>query len=271
MAVAAVPQAIGHNLNRARALLKRDDTIRAVEAMIAGLDAFQPQALPGTIRFEIEVMIIECVQELNRQPVVRRLFESLAHSPKATVPYQPGKEARLCSVLRLVSKALKESVEAGARNAEEERAQRRQTLLQKGIEYLGSGEAPRGKASLHLLAEEFGKEKGVLEQVGEVFIAHKLFFEGAEILEQAMELFPKEARAYGLAAQCYLDLNEFEKAEAVYLNAIKNFGKHPRTVLNLAKLYLKWNKKDKAAASALEAYNKDNSLAEAKEIADRYS
>ncbi|MDR3176027.1 MAG: tetratricopeptide repeat protein [Desulfovibrio sp.] len=271
MAVAAVPQAIGHNLSRARALLKRDDTIRAVEAMISGLDAFQPQALPGTVRFEVEVMIIECVQELNRQPVVRQLFESLTHSSKATIPYQPGKEAKLGSVLRLVLKALKESVETSARNAEEERAQRRQALLQKGLEYLGAGEAPRGKASLHLLAEEFGKEKGVLERIGEVFIENKLFFEGAEMLEQAMETFPKEARAYGMAAQCYMGLNEFEKAEAVYLSAIKNFGRHPRTVLNLAKLYLKWNKKEKAAAFALEAYTKDNSLAEAKEIADKYS
>jgi tetratricopeptide (TPR) repeat protein len=252
-------------------MLKRDDTIRAAEALVAGLDAFQPQSLPGPVRFEVEVMIIECVQELNRQPSVRKLFENLAHTSKAMIPYQPGKEAKLGSTLRLVLKALHESEASSVRNAEAEREQRKEMLLQKGLGYLDVGDAPRGKASLRVLAEEFGTDTGVLTQIGELFIAHKLLFEGAEMLQHAMETFPKDGKAYGLAAQCYLDLHEFEKAESVYLTAMKNFGRHPRTLLNLAKLYLKWNKKDQVLSIAMEAYKKDNSLTEAKEMVDKYS
>jgi predicted Zn-dependent protease len=266
-----MPQAVSHNLNRARSLLKRDDTLRALDAMIAGIDAFHPDTMPGKLRFEIEVLIMECVQELNRQPQVRALFEKLARSPKASVPYQPGKEVKLQGVLHLVLKALKEDAADRVRNAEEERAKRRDHLLQKGTEYLKAGDAPRGKAALRVLAEEFGTEKDILLRVSELFLEHKLQFEAAEMLEQAVEEFPRDARAYGMAAQCLMDLREFEKAEGIYLSAMKNFGKHPRTMLNLAKLYLQWNKKDKAYEAALEAYNKDNSLTEAKEIVDKFS
>ncbi|MDL2279968.1 hypothetical protein LJC15_04845, partial [Desulfovibrio sp. OttesenSCG-928-G11] len=78
-------------------------------------------------------------------------------------------------------------------------------------------------------------------------------------------------KAYPLATRCYLEMREFQKAEAVYLQVIKQFGKHPRTMLNLAKLYLEWNKKEQAFQAAMEAWNKDNSLTEAKEIVDKFA
>jgi tetratricopeptide (TPR) repeat protein len=267
----SMPPAVSHNLNRARSLLKRDDTLRALEAMIAGIDAFHPNTMPSKLRFEVEVLISECVQELNRQPMVRALLEKLSHSPNASVPYQPGKEVKLQGVLHLVFKALKESIAARERNVVEERVKRKELLLQKGTELLKAGDKPRGKAALRVVAEEFGKEKGVYLQVSDLLLEHNLLFEAGEILERAMAEFPKEAKAYAKAAQCWINLREYEKAEAVYLGAMKNFGKHPRTLLNMAKLYLMWNQKEKAFSVALEAYNKDKSLEEAKEIVDRFS
>ena len=66
-------------------------------------------------------------------------------------------------------------------------------------------------------------------------------------------------------------MREMDKAETVYLKAIQRFGKHPRTLLNLAKLYMEWNKKDKAFEAANDAWKKDPSLSEAKEIVDRFA
>ena len=42
-------------------------------------------------------------------------------------------------------------------------------------------------------------------------------------------------------------------------------------MINLAKLYGEWNKKEKAFIAAQEAYKKDNTLAEAKELMDKYA
>lgn len=264
-----VPTPIGHKLARAKSLLRRDETLRALEALISALESYSPQQMPGKARFEIEVTIQECVSELNRQPGVRSLFEALAKSKDAFVPYTPGKEKKLLGVLTLLNKALLESIEAKERGKEEESAKRRSTLEQKGLEHLKAGDAPRGKASLRVLAEEFGHQPGVLAQAGEWLMEHKLFFDAAEMFEQAMEQFPREGKAYGLAALCYREMHEFEKCESVYLAAIKAFGRHPKTLLNLATLYLAWNKKEKAFEAAQDAYKKDNSLTEAKEIIDK--
>lgn len=262
---------VAHNFARARAQLRRDDTLRALESMLAGLQQFDPQKLPGKARFEVEVLIIECVQELNRQPAIRDLFSLLTQGKAASVPYTPGQERKLLGVVGLVHKALAEKMAAEERGAEEELQKRRESLEQKGRDFLVSGDSPRGKATLRVLTEEFGHEPGVLLDTGELLLEHKLLFEAAETLEQCMELFPKEGKAYALCAQIYLDLREFAKAETVYTRAIKQFGKHPRTLLSLAKLYMAWNKKEEAFTAAAEALKKDPGLAEAKEIVDKYA
>lgn len=260
----------GKKIARAKAQLKRDDTVRALESLLAGLDEFDPQHTPAKARYEVEALLTECVADLNRQPLIRALFESLAKSKQAFIPYVPGQEGKLRGVLGILYKALNESAAKTQRDEAEGQAQRKAALEQKGLEALKTGDMPRGKSALRILAEEFGEEPGMLVKIAEWLLEYKAYFEAAELLEQAMEAFPKDVKAYGLAAQCYRTIRELEKAEAVYLKAIQRFGKHPRTLLNLAKLYVEWNKKDKAFEAAYDAWKKDNSLTEAKEIADKY-
>ena len=256
---------------RARAQLKRGDTVCALESMLAGLDEFDHQQTSAKGRYEFEALVTECVLILNRQPAVRSLFETLARSKKASIPYTSGQERKLREVLGILHKALHESAIAAQKNKAEEQAQRKAFLQQKGLDALKAGDMPRGKASLRILAEEFGQEPGLLVQIAEWLLEYTVYDEAAELLEQAIEGFPKESKAYGLAAQCYKTMREMEKAEAVYLRAINRFGRHPRTLLNLAKLYVEWNKKDKTFHAANDAWKKDNSLAEAKEIVDRFA
>ena len=267
----SVPQPVAHNLARAKSLLKRDETIRALEAMIAGLDLYEPKKLMGKARFEIEVTVQECVQELNRQPAVRKLFETLTNSQRATVPYTPGQEAKLKGLLAIIRKALAESIAAKERSTADVKAKRRELLQQKGLEYLRAGELPRGKAALRVLADEYGNEPGLITQIGGWFLEYKLYLDAAEMLERSIEQFPKDSKAYGLATQCYKIMRDYDKLEAVYLRAIKQFGKHPRTMLNLAKMYVEWNKREQAFVAAQEAYSKDKSLTEAKDIIDKYA
>ena len=261
----------GKKIARAKSQLKRDDTIRALESLLAGLAEFDPRNMAGKVRFEIEVVIQECVMDLNRQPAVRTLFETLARSKNAFVPYTPGQEQKLVGILTILHKALSEGKAAEEQEKQDKLEQRRDALLQKGAEYLKAGDGPRGKSSLRVLAEEFGEERGMLVQAAELLIGAEFFFEAAEMLEQAIETFPKESKAYGLAAQTYTQLREYEKAEKVYLKALKQFGKHPRTLLNLAKVYAAWNKKEEAFRTAQEAYAKDASLQEAKALIDKFS
>lgn len=260
----------GRNIARAKSQLKRDDTIRALESLLAGLKEFEPRNVTGKTRFEIEVLVQECVRELNRQPAVRSLFETLAKSTTAQVPYTPGQEKNLLDILTILHKALSEEKAAERLSTRNRRERRRDDLLQKGRDYLQAGDGPKGKSTLRRLVEEFGEEPGVLLQAAELLYNAKLYFEAVEMLEQVMTTFPKESKAYRLAARIYMLVHEYDKAEKVYLKAIRQFGKHPRTLLNLAKLYATWNKGEQAFHAAREAYAKDPSLQEAKTLIEKF-
>lgn len=264
-----IPLQLSQKLARARALLRRDDSMHGIDALISGLEAYAPRQLLSKVRFEVEILIQECVSELNRQPSVRKIFETLAHSAKVFVPYTPGKEGKLLETLLLLKKALENDAREEQRASDEKRLARKTALEQKGLACLRSGDFSRGKNALRLLAEEFGEDPGLLVQVGGWLLDCKIYSEAAEILERAIERFPKDSKAYTLASQAYAGLHEREKQESVYLRAIRQFGRHPVTLLHLARLYQYWNKREEAFHFAKEAWSKDNSLTEAKEIIDK--
>lgn len=264
-----VPLMLSQKLARAKSLLRRDESIRGIESLISAIESYSPKNLLGKVRFEIEVLIQECISEVNRQPMVRQLFAALAKSNKTFVPYSPGQEQKLLETLFLVKKALDKSLEDQVQSVKDGHLSRKNDLVEKGLDFLKKGDMSRGKGTLRVLAEEFGEEPGLLVQIGDWLLEYKLYFEAAEILEQAIERYPHENKAYTLAGDAYRELHEREKLENIYLRAIKEFGRHPRTLLNLAKLYMDWNKKEEAFHLAKEAWDKDNGLEEAKEIYEK--
>ncbi len=268
-----IPLSVSQNIARAKSLLKRDEPIRSLDALIQALEAYIPlgSKLMRKAKFEIEVLIIECVTELNRQPQIRVLLETLSKSSKTNITYAPGQEQKLLALLPIIRKALHETEEAKQRSAQEEVERRKNSLIEKGRGYLESGDAPRGKATLRVLADEFGHEPGILSSIGQWLSDAKLFYEAAEFLEQSISEFPKDSKAYGAATTCYMAVNELGKAEEVYLKAIRQFGNHPKTLLNLAKLYVRLNKKEKAFEAAQLAMKQDPDNAEAKDIMERFA
>lgn len=263
------PQSVRHYLSRAKSLLKRNETQRALEALVTGLDLYDPKKLLIKARVEIEFLIIECVNDIGRQPAVRHLLSNLAKSSKAAVSYKPGEEDKLKATLKILLKGLKGAEEDKIEQAKMAVEARQEELQQRGLAHLKAGDMAKGKAALRVLGDEFGHEPGVYSHIGVWLQEAGLIYDAVEFLELSIENFPKISKAYGAATTIYMETREFDKAEAVYTKAIKEFGKHPRTMLNMAKMYLAWNKKDKAFECAQSAYNADNSLDEAKELVDK--
>ena len=264
-----VPQSVSQNISRAKSLLKRDEPLRAIDALIAGMNLYDPSGLLGKARFEAEVLIQECINELNRQPQVRTLIETLSKSSSTSITYTPGSETKIKAILPILRKGLMEMSSAKESAVINEKENRKKMLQEKGHAFLKAKDFARGKATLRVLADEYGEEPGILSSLGICMYEAELYFEAAEFLEQAIDLNLKDSQCYGIAASCYITLREFEKAENIYLKAIKNFGKHTKTLTNLAKLYLSWGKKEKAFDAAQDAYNLDPSNTEAKAIFDK--
>jgi len=124
----------------------------------------------------------------------------------------------------------------------------------------------KGRAFLKRIVEEFGDEDGIRLQMGQIFAAAGLFAEAAAMYEEAMTLQPREAAAYTGAVAAWMELREYEKAEAVYKAVLRTFGGHASTFGKMAKMYLAWHKKHDAEESALRALQTDPEQPDALEV-----
>jgi len=266
MAQLTAPPVVSQNIARAKSLVKRREVARALDCLITALESFTSGNLVGKARYEVEVNIRQCVAEINLNPEVRALLTELASASNASIPYKPGEETALCTVLGVLRKALENMEHAEKQGAQHARAQRKAELLANGQSLLAGGEDLKARVELRRLAAEFGEESGILAQIGGMFANANLPADAVEFLELAVEAFPKEGQTYGTLVDCYMSMREYEKAESVYLKALKQFGPHPRTLVNLAKVYKLSNKRQKAADAALRALTLDPGNAEAQEI-----
>lgn len=262
-------QAVMQNIARTKAHIRKGLAVDALEDLCAALKHFVPERMTNQERYEGSVLVSECVTEISRNPGVHELLRAVAKGDKAPrIAYQAGEEKQLFATLTILHKALLRKEEARAEYEKQQRIARREALWNKAQKHLDEGDAPLGKAVLRRLVDEFGEDDSVILEAGDLLMRNKLFFEAAEFYARAIELFPKDSRAYTSAVNAYIELREFEKAEEVYQKAIKQFGQHPNTLLNLARLYKMWGKRDPAFLTAQKALHISPGNAEAQALMD---
>lgn len=261
-----VPPTVTQNLARVKSLVARGEPVRAIDALLAAIHTFDSAQVLGRARSGVEIAIHECVDICNNQEQVHALLRELAGSDKAAIVYTPGEEGKLANVLRLIRKALDEAEVARDRAAEEALQARREEAFAAAGAAFRAGEAPKGRALLHRISEEFGTQRGVLEAAADLMIEAGFMPDALPYLEGAIEAFPRDSGPYSKLATGYMALREFEKAEKLYRTAIKEFGAHPKTLLNLGKVYIAWNKKDKAFEVLQQAVRQEPDNEEAKEL-----
>ena len=271
MASLTVPASVRQYISRARSLFKRDEPLRGIESLTTGLELYDPSALLGKARFEAEVIIQECVLELNQQQQVKTILAELTKSSSFTIAYVPGEEAKLKQILALLKKAIESVKVQEKQQAADAVVERRKSLENRAKDYLANGDGPLAKATLRNLGEEFGEEPGVFTQIGQWLMDADYKFEALEFFESAIATFPKDHRAYKGATTCAMELREADKAVELYTLALRQFGKHPTTLLNLAKAYEMAHNREKAFEYASAAAKADPGNKEAKAMAEKYA
>jgi tetratricopeptide (TPR) repeat protein len=261
-----VPASVTQNIARAKTSLRKGDAIKTVDALIAALTLFNPKKILGKAKYETEILLMECVEELSRHPRVLDFLKKVSPGKEPRIPYMPGQEEQLSSLLPLLLKALKEGAEETEQNIEGSRDDRKSSLWLKGTNLLKAGDAPRGKAVLRRLLEEFGDLPGIFALVGEALYQANLGPDAADLLEKAIELEPGDNKSYAYLAHIYTEIKEFPKAEIVYRKALKRFGQHYKTLLNFAGMYKLWNKRDQAYTIAMMALKEAPDNPEAQEL-----
>lgn len=256
-------------ISRAQASLRRDHVLKSLDAAVGALGLMISNRFFGKEKFETEVLMQELIKHLNNHQEIKDYFHARKVFATPFLRYSPGGEAKILPKIKELQQAFLGHMEAREEAEKADRVAEKERLLTKGQELLDAGQAARGKGYLRRVVEHFGSEAGIITEIGRRMLAAKLYPEAAEILEQGIERFPADSKAYALAIQSYTKLQEYEKAEAVFLRALRQFGAHPRTHLNMSRLYLEWRRYDKAYDFAKMAYDKDSSLTDAQTVMEQ--
>lgn len=260
------PKSIRENIARAKGYLRRDEVERALVTMSEAVRQLAEIKLARSARAELEIQIGEFLSGLVRHSVLQPLLDPGNTGKPRNICLQQGKEAALSTVLDGLAKILQTSAEQAVQQEAENRLARKKQLISSGLDFLREGQVAKGRAFLKRIVEEFGDEDGIRLQMGQIFAAAGLFAEAAAMYEESMALQPREAAAYTGAVAAWMELREYEKAEAVYKAVLRTFGGHASTFGKMAKMYLDWHKKHDAEEAALRALQTDPEQADALEV-----
>lgn len=260
---------VRENIARAKSALHKGDLVKSLHAANDGVREMSSAKIFGRDKFEVEVHLQEFLKDFNRHPDVKKYFFDKNIHVTPYVKFDRGKERDLIAAIENILEDMEYKEERAEQEAEEKKARRKEELIEKAQLCLDRQEFPKGKSILRNVAEEFGKEEGVLTDLGARLLKAGLYFEVGEMLEQAVELNPRDSHALAYAVKAYKNAREYPKMEKLYKFAIKTFGSPPRTLLHMAEMYMDWRKYDEAYDFAKQAYDGDNSLDKAKEIVDK--
>lgn len=256
---------VRENIARAKGYLRRDELVRALTMTADVLDMYSRIKVMGTIRFEIEVNLDEVLTDLCRHTTILPMLP-VANGKPFMLRYVRGKESILSGAIRRIAEVLEKQKKEAAEEAVKKAERHKHELLQRGQALLDSGDTPKARAFLRRVAEEYGKEKGIYLDLAGRYRKARLPMEAAEMYEMNIEHFPKESAGWSGAIDMYLEMNDFEAVEKLYMRVLQQFGPHPRTLCNIAKFYLRWRRKSQAAEYAIRALQGDPNLTEAREV-----
>ncbi|MFP5222301.1 MAG: hypothetical protein ACLGSA_08435 [Acidobacteriota bacterium] len=258
----ATAKSVKEDISRATGYARR---FLAVKALRAGASAFEgyssSTSIMGRAKFELEVLLMDMLRELE-------LVKDIKSKIKGPFRYKRGTEAKFALALSALALHL-EKLERRAEEAQvQERLGRIANAFDKARDCLREKNLPAARRILNTVCEQNSAEPGIYTTAAKMLAEAALHPDVLGFAEKAMELNPKDAQAVALAVEAAKQIGELPKAEAYLRDALRNFGAHPRTYVSLARVLYQMGRWDQAYDAARAAYERDNTLAEAREIVE---
>lgn len=262
-----ISREIREPMTRAFGYLKQQRLEQALGEMSCALRLASQTRSSVQVQKEIERKIRDFLLELERNPRILRLVEGCVAEGGTIFPYRTGQEKTLAIVLEGIGRILqKQDVYVHAQDSLEKEFRRCETLLQTGKEYLEAGQNALALAFFMRILAEFPNDETLWQEPFQLLMEKGCVREAASFCAAVIEKHPKLSEVYTQIIKLFMDLQEYGRAEEIFLRFLRIFGDHPKTYVSMAKLYLEWEKWD-AAQNALEkALQLDPHFDEAKTI-----
>ena len=257
---AVAAKTIKEDISRATAYARRSQALKALQSAQRAFErAGEKGALVGRAKSEVEALLGDMLRVLDLLPEVNALLGK----PMA---FKRGMEPRYAQAMGALALRVQQ-MEGQAEAARQEEAQARiAQALDKVRQLVAEKNLPAARRLLTAVCDQHPDEPGIFTTAAELCREAGLYVELIPLAEKAMEMNPKDAKAFSLAIEACQQIGEDGKAETLLREAMRQFGAHPRTYVTLAKVLYKMRKWEQAYDAARSAVDRDPSLAEAREI-----
>ncbi len=181
---------IKENLSRAKSYAQRQDTERAVGALINALRLLGTKALASDLR----PVMRETVQNLGRNPTIKEIWPH-------PLNYQPGQEAQLLAPFAQIYKTLCQEEEEG-RDAAKSRKLRIDQTLNAGIKLLQQKRVSEADACFAEAVKNYKDEHALFGMIGKALMEVNEFRRAYPYLKRGAEVAPQNANVQALYKQC---------------------------------------------------------------------
>jgi tetratricopeptide (TPR) repeat protein len=256
----ASAKTVKEDISRAIGYARRFMAIRALRAGASAFEAYSKStAIMGRAKFELEVLLMDMLRELELVPDIKMQLRS-------PFKFQKGSEGKFALALAALAMHL-EKMEKNAQDAAvQDKLGRIAQAFEKARESLKEKNLPSARRVLNTVCEQNPGEPGIFTKAAQMLAEAGLMTDVLPFTEKAIEINPKDAQAFGLAVEACKQIGELNKAEKLLRDALKNFGAHPKTYVSLARILYQMGQWDQAYEAARAASDRAPNLPEVKEI-----
>lgn len=255
-------KSVKEDIARATSYARRFMAVKALRAAASAFEGYASStAIMGRAKFELEILLMDMLRELE-------LVSDIKAKIKGPFKYQRGTESKFSLALSALAMHLEKQEQKALEAQVNERLGRIANAFEKARECLREKNLPAARRILNTVCEQNSSEPNIYTNAARMLAEAGLHPDVLSFAEQAMEINPKDVHAFALAVEAAKVIGELPKAEKLLRDALKNFGAHPKTYVSLAKVLYQMGQWDKAYDAARTAYERDNTLEEAREIVE---
>lgn len=239
---------IREDIARARAYAKKNEYLRTLECLANALKNLVTSPIFGAEKFEIHAHLDEAMRDLNKMPMIQKLFPN-------GLNYQKGKEKAFYGKLIRLHKKLGEAMEKARVAKLRKRLGVLDDNLIKAEKLVKSDNQLEARKLYRKISEYFQDIDGIDSDIGNRLANFGMFPEAVEYLTKALEVQQNDVRAHNALILCYEGMEETDKAINAIKECMRYVGSSENLYLRLAKQHLKkreWGEVFNNASAAVE-------------------
>lgn len=256
------PKEIREDIARARAYAKKGDYLKTLHSMASAMKNLLTSQVFGSEKFEIYAHLDEALRDLNKMPMIEKLF------PKG-LGYQRGKEKAFFLTLMRLHQKLGEAMEKSRTAKIRKRLRVLDDNMIKAAELIKNGDPLNARKIYRKISEYFQDIDGIDSDIGNRMTQFGMFTEAIEYLNKALEASKSDIRANNALIMCYEGLQETDKALEAIKECMRWVGVSENLYLRTAKLQLKKRDWGEVYNNAKAALDRNPLNAEAKKLMEQ--